>query len=90
MIICKENAQLRCDSYPHCYGCNAYENPTNFDRIKYNIKMMNLGDFINFCGGKNCGNVICNEIPMKYAYCHNGKGSDCGECIVEYLRRKPD
>ena len=21
---CKENAENRCDSYPHCYGCNAY------------------------------------------------------------------
>lgn len=90
-IICKENAELRCDCYPtHCYGCNAFANPTNFDRIKYNILQMSIGSFIDFCGGNSCANVICNEIPMKYAHCRNGKGLNCGECIKEYLNRKPE
>lgn len=90
-IICKEHAESRCDCYPNlCYGCNAFVNPTNFDQIKRNIAEMDIDKFIDFCGGNNCGNTICNEIPMKYAYCYNNKGLKCGECIREYLKRKPE
>ena len=30
-----ENAESHCKSYPHCYGCNAFRNPTNADRIRH-------------------------------------------------------
>ena len=90
-IICKEHAESRCDCYPnHCYGCNAFANPTNFDRMKYNIAQMDMEEFIDFCGGNHCSNIICEEIPVKYAYCYNGNSRNCGECIREYLKRKPE
>lgn len=33
MAKCIENAESHCKSYPRCYGCNAYREPTNADRI---------------------------------------------------------
>lgn len=89
-VICREHAESRCDCYPHnCYGCNAFVNPTNFDRIKYDIRMMNIGDFIEFCGGKSCNNIICKYIPLKNGHCYSNDDYDCGKCIVEYLKSKP-
>jgi hypothetical protein len=89
--ICSEHEEWKCGNYPHlCYGCNAFANPTNFDRIKYEVLRMDMEKFIEFCGGNNCGNIICSEIPMKYAYCYNGNARDCGKCIREYLERKPE
>lgn len=35
MERCMENAESHCKSYPHCYGCNAFRNPTNADRIRH-------------------------------------------------------
>lgn len=32
---CTEKAEYTCRSYPNCYGCNAYRNPTNYDKIKH-------------------------------------------------------
>lgn len=90
-IICKEHAELRCDCYPHhCYGCNAFENPTNFDRIKYEISQMGMDRFIEFCGAENCSNVICKEIPLESGHCYVSDNYDCGKCIREYLKRKPE
>lgn len=34
MERCIENAESHCKSYPRCYGCNAFRNPTNADRIR--------------------------------------------------------
>ena len=28
------NAESHCKLYPRCYGCNAFRNPTNADRIR--------------------------------------------------------
>ena len=90
-VICKEHAELRCDCYPdRCYGCNAFANPTNFDRFKYEISKMNMEEFIEFCGIESCENRICAYIPVNYAHCANKKPYDCCECIREYLGRKPD
>lgn len=32
-IDCMEHKELTCQSYPRCYGCNSFKNPTNYDRI---------------------------------------------------------
>lgn len=34
MAKCIERAESHCKSYPRCYGCNAYREPTNADRIR--------------------------------------------------------
>ena len=34
MAKCIEKAEDHCKSYPRCYGCNAYREPTNSDRIR--------------------------------------------------------
>ena len=90
-VICKEHAERKCDCYPdHCYGCNAFANPTNFDRIKYEISKMNMEEFIEFCGSESCENIICGQITSDYAHCSNMRPHDCGECIREYLKRRPE
>ena len=34
MAKCIEKAEDHCKSYPRCYGCNAYREPTNADRVR--------------------------------------------------------
>lgn len=34
MERCIENAESHCKSYPRCYGCNMFREPTNADRIR--------------------------------------------------------
>lgn len=34
MRRCMVNAEGHCKLYPRCYGCNAFRNPTNADRIR--------------------------------------------------------
>ena len=34
MKRCMVNAESHCKLYPRCYGCNAFRNPTNADRIR--------------------------------------------------------
>lgn len=34
MAKCIEKAEDHCKSYPRCYGCNAYREPTNADCIR--------------------------------------------------------
>lgn len=34
MRRCMVNAESHCKLYPRCYGCNAFRNPTNADRIR--------------------------------------------------------
>lgn len=55
MEKCIEKAESYCKSYPRCYGCNAYREPTNADRIRSMsdeelCKMLTIGT-----GGFDCG-----------------------------------
>lgn len=34
MKKCMVDAESHCKLYPRCYGCNAFRNPTNADRIR--------------------------------------------------------
>ena len=34
MERCMENAEGYCKSYPRCYGCGAFRNPTNADLVR--------------------------------------------------------
>ena len=34
MARCMVDAESHCKLYPRCYGCNAFRNPTNADRIR--------------------------------------------------------
>jgi hypothetical protein len=90
VALCNDNREAGCRSYPNCYGCRAFVNPTNFDRIKHMISEMSMKEFIDFCGGDSCENILCKGIDSAYAYCSNGKGLKCGECIREYLKGADD
>ena len=43
---CIEKAEQTCKSYPNCYGCNAYRNPTNYDRIR-NMSVVEMARFLS-------------------------------------------
>jgi hypothetical protein len=59
---------------------------TNFESIKYNISNMSVDEFIEYCGGDSCINILCKEISGQYIRCMNtGRAAGCGECIKEYL-----
>ena len=58
---------------------------TEFELIKAKIAKMNLTDFIEFCGGESCENIICGEIPKEKAHCSDRKEHDCGKCIKQFL-----
>ena len=91
VALCNDNREAGCRSYPNCYGCRAFVNPTNFDRVKHTISEMTMEELIEFCGGDSCENAICEEIPPSKAHCHSRAFSyDCGECIREYLKGADD
>jgi len=88
--VCIEHKEKVCRSYPMCYGCNAFKNSTNFDRIKSKILKMNISEFIEYCGGDSCTNIICQEISKEHWHCKNGKTHSCEMCIKEYLENITD
>ena len=47
MSNCKENKEEICKSYPLCYGCNSFEKPTNYDRIR-NMSVEEMAVFLNY------------------------------------------
>lgn len=59
MAKCIEKAEYHCKSYPRCYGCGAYREPTNADRIRAMsdeelCEMLTIG-----IGGFDCG--VCRD-----------------------------
>lgn len=65
---CKENAEKRCDSYPRCYGCNAYVSYDKYYKAKENKSVMNISDVsLNF-GGKNYAVTSYNLIQTPHDY----------------------
>lgn len=61
---------------------------SNFERIKDKILRMNISEFIEYCGGDSCENILCKEISKGHWHCINGRDHDCGVCIREYLEAK--
>ena len=79
---CMENAESHCKSYPHCYGCNAFINPTNADRIRH-MSDEKMAEFIqNMVDGSNNHNVACYGC-INYGTHHSNpanKGTYLYEC----------
>ena len=77
---CTENAEQTCRSYPLCYGCNAFRNPTNYDSIR-NMSIDEMAEFISkekpFCGYSN-GGIDC---------VFGWSGGNCAEHAKEWLER---
>ena len=53
MAKCIEKAEDHCKSYPRCYGCNAYREPTNADRIRA-MSDEELAEFLTHINPTNC------------------------------------
>lgn len=45
MSNCKDNKEESCKSYPLCYGCNAFQNPTYYDLIR-SMSVAEMAEFI--------------------------------------------
>ena len=102
MERCMENAESHCKSYPRCYGCNAFRNPTNADRIR-SMSDEELAEFIqNMVDGSNSHNVACYGC-INYGTHHSdpaNKGTYLYECegctnegigldVLMWLRQPP-
>lgn len=53
MNKCKENKEQTCNSYPLCYGCNSFEKPTNYDRIR-NMSVEEMAEWLAYSNLKQC------------------------------------
>ena len=71
MERCIENAESHCKSYPRCYGCGAFRNPTNADRIRV-MSDEELAEFISNCGCLDHARD-CRE--------------SCTDCALEWLKQ---
>lgn len=75
---CTEKAEQNCKSYPNCYGCNAFRNPTNYDHIR-KMSIEEMAVFMNECG---------HDFPP---YCDSKRSENCDQnclnCAKEWLER---
>ncbi len=53
MARCMVDAESHCKLYPRCYGCNAFRNPTNADRIR-SMSDEELAKFLTHINPTNC------------------------------------
>ena len=89
MARCMVDAESHCKLYPRCYGCNAFRNPTNADRIR------SMSDEELACKAKERGKVsrrgkpsiewYKGGKPQRYCYGYIDKMTDellveCKEC----------
>lgn len=72
MAKCIERAESHCKSYPRCYGCNAYRDPTNADRIRA-MSDEELAEFVQY-----------GSCPYIEEECTT-KG--CVKCILDWLKQ---
>lgn len=67
MAKCIEKAEDHCKSYPRCYGCNAYREPTNADHIRamsdegLSVWLMRLHTICDCCSAKEECDTIEND-----------------------------
>ena len=75
MRRCMVNAESHCKLYPRCYGCNAFRNPTNADRIR----AMNDEELVEFI----------KNIKVRAALCKSVKNNDAFDelCSAEWLQQ---
>lgn len=64
---CVERAENHCRSYPRCYGCGAYREPTNGDRIRamsdeeFSVWLMCLHTICECCSAKDECDIMGND-----------------------------
>lgn len=76
---CAEKAEQVCKSYPNCYGCNAFRNPTNYDKIKH-MSIDEVADMIRCF-------VMCDTCPASN-FCDTDV--DCGETFKKWLESEAE
>lgn len=84
MAKCIEKAEDHCKSYPRCYGCNAYREPTNADRIRA-MSDEELVVFLDGFSGRclDCAENAKNESCQIYKEGHYCRPQD----IMEWLQQ---
>ena len=77
MAKCIEKAEDHCKSYPRCYGCTAYREPTNADRIRA-MNDEELAEFLTHINPTNC-----QDCAFSHGWCcqpDSGDYSDFEKC----------
>ena len=84
MAKCIEKAEDHCKSYPRCYGCNAYREPTNADRIRA-MSDEELVVFLDGFSGRclDCAEDAKNKSCQIYKEGHYCRPQD----IMEWLQQ---
>ena len=73
MDKCMEKAESHCKSYPRCYGCGAYREPTNADRIR----AMSDEELERFLGQYS----LCTRVGR----CPDH--GECHRCVLDWLKQ---
>lgn len=79
--ICIEHKEISCKSYPRCYGCNSFQNPTVFDHIQ-SMTVEELAEQII--------DLIENRPFTDYDKCATCIETHCTKCVIEWLKNKVD
>ena len=77
MAKCIEKAESHCKSYPRCYGCGAYREPTNADRIRAMTDEELATLLLDGCRGSKCSEQPQNEYGSV----------DCFSCRLDWLKQ---
>lgn len=79
MEKCIEKAESYCKSYPRCYGCGAYREPTNADRIR-EMSDEELASWMMLAVDTGA----CNDLGIPSWENCEGK---CELCILRWLKQ---
>ena len=87
MAKCAEHAEEHCQSYPRCYGCNAFRDPTVADRILNMKYEEELAEFLVEVGWDchNCSEHyrLDNEPLLRCEKCDE----KCVDHCIEWLKK---
>lgn len=89
MAKCIEKAEDHCKSYPRCYGCNAYREPTNADLIRA-MSDEELAEFLTHINPTNC-----QDCAFSHGWCCQPDRDDysdfkkCEEGRKRWLKQTP-
>ena len=90
MKRCMVDAESHCKLYPRCYGCNAFRNPTNADRIR-SMSDEELAKFIDDIAQSVADGEYCTAFlnVKNFPYSCEDTKKACVAHVVDWLQHPP-